>query len=101
MPSDIPPPFYFLVAVGLCFGLQHKASFLHGRSAFADRLLACSYCVGFHCGWVTWLCWAYADHFLQLVEIPTLGSVVSWCFACAWVCYATDTAVKRLETTDE
>jgi hypothetical protein len=95
----MPDLYYLIVAAGLCFGLQHKVQRLHGLSTFTDRLLGCAYCVGFHCGWVTWLGWALVEPPLRAVEGRTLISLVFWCFACAWFCYAQDTLLKRLENT--
>lgn len=39
----------------LGFGIQNKATFLHERSAFTDALISCSFCLGFHCGWLSLL----------------------------------------------
>jgi len=101
MPPDTPPAFHLLVAAGLCFGLQYKVPWLHGKTTKLDRLLACPYCTGFHCGWLTWLLYFLTTEAQVPIGLREIASIVAWCFACAWVCYAMDTVVKRLETTDE
>ena len=45
----------FMASYGLCFGLQNKATFLHGKWGFLDRMFDCPFCTGFHCGWLSWL----------------------------------------------
>ena len=42
--------FYLLVAYGITFGMQHKATFLRGKNAWLDSMLICTYCTGFHAG---------------------------------------------------
>ena len=52
-----------IVAYGICFGLQNKLPFLYSRlyredgekAHFFDQMLTCSYCTGFHAGWIAWL----------------------------------------------
>ena len=92
-----------LAAYGLCFGFQNKIPFIHNLSEFTDKLLACSYCTGFWCGWITY----------GLFTLPTLGrsyyisqapSVweylvygLVYAFASAALCYVMDTLVQYLE----
>ena len=87
-----------LVAYSICFGIQHKLPFLHGRSKFTDEMLACTYCTGFHTGWITWvLTWG------AVKELPAQGimlnslSVFYWAFASAIFCYAMDALIKWAE----
>jgi hypothetical protein len=84
-----------LAAYGLAFGLQHKAKFLHGWTGFTDRLLACIYCTGFHCGWMVWLLSWASGH--QTVDWAVAPHILMWCFATAGFCYATDAAIQWLE----
>lgn len=85
-----------LVCYGLCFGLQHKAPALRSWYEWSDNLLRCSYCTGFHCGWVVWtVTWALGTH-------PIRGpffilEVGMWSFASATFCYVLDTVVKLAE----
>lgn len=95
--SQILP--YLLAAYGLCFALQYKAPFLRGRTTFTDALLSCSFCTGFHCGWIAWLAR------LAIMGIPASASVLalavsaaSWAFASAAFCYVTDLATTWIES---
>ena len=97
--------FYLLVAYGLCFGLQNKLPFLYSGgyretgepTRFLDKLLHCTYCTGFHTGWLTWLlAWGVEG------KTPSEGwnipaSMVVWAFASAAFCYVMDALVRWLE----
>lgn len=93
---------YLLFAYGLAFGIQNKLPFLRGRSDFTDALIKCTYCLGFHTGWMSWL-------FYLGMERPSLGSgpwdiafsvvwsVVTWGMSSAAFSYGVDTAIRWLE----
>jgi len=96
---------YLLAAYGLCFGFMNKATPLYGKSAFLDKMLQCSYCTGFHCGWMVWIL------ALLITGKPVMGNLESvwgviqmvfsiplWAFASAVFCYTMDTATKYLES---
>lgn len=86
------------VSYGLCFGLQNKVSFLHEKTDFTDRLLACTYCTGFHCGWITWLLfWGASGDLPVTGPVQIAASVLVWAFASSAWCYSLDAAVKYLE----
>jgi hypothetical protein len=97
---------HLLAAYGLCFGLmQGKAEPLTNIlkrmplvGGFFGRLLICSYCTGFHCGWMVYC-------------LETIGSglnptwyveILYYTFASAAFCYVVDLcvdlAVRWLET---
>lgn len=80
---------FFLASYGICFGLVNKVTFLR-RVEFLDRMLDCSYCTGFHAGWIT-----------SLIMVPLTGfawaSLILSAFASAAFCYIIDTAVIYLE----
>lgn len=44
-----------LAAYALCFALQHKLTLFHGKNAFVDRMLTCTFCTAFHTGWMIFL----------------------------------------------
>jgi hypothetical protein len=51
---------HLIAAFGICFGLQNdKALFLtkyiRKEGNFFDKMFDCSYCTGFHSGWIVWL----------------------------------------------
>jgi hypothetical protein len=97
--------FYLLVAYGLCFGLQNKLPFLYSTGyredgepkRLTDKLLHCTYCTGFHTGWMAWLlAWGVEG------KLPSEGwaipaSIAVWAFASAVFCYAADALVRWLE----
>lgn len=91
--------FYMLVTFGICFSVQQKVPFLHGKSDFLDAMLQCTFCTGFHCGWATWLLfWAATGHSpAEGWSIP--ASMLLWAFASAAVCYILDALTHWLETT--
>ena len=94
----MPSLIHILVMFGLCFGFQNKLPFLYGRSVFTDKLLRCSYCLGFHCGWLTWLLTALVAWDWPATTVQ--GNVVSavlWAFLGAASCYLLDTGSKWVE----
>lgn len=92
MPSLID----LLLAYGICFGSMNKVDFFHGKSAFTDALLKCSYCTGFHAGWIAWL--LTRPIYGVALELPTLLMPVAWAFASAVFCYSADTILQLAES---
>lgn len=93
--------FYALLAIyGLCFGIANKLPMLHGKHRFLDALLGCSFCLGFHCGWIVYLlssisvasdrAWSF-EH-LSLIDAMLMA------FVGASFCYIVDTFVQYLES---
>ena len=85
-----------LLAYGLCFGLMNKVDFLHGKSAFTDALLKCSYCTGFHSGWLAWLLTAPMRGFDPSWQAPLQAA--AWAFSAAVFCYGADTVLQLAES---
>lgn len=89
--------FSLLAAYGICFALQQKLPFLYGKSSFLDAMLQCTFCTGFHCGWMTWLLsWGVSG------RLPAEGwhipfSLLLWSFASAVTCYTLDALTNWLE----
>jgi len=81
-----------LAAAGITFGLQHKATFLHGRLNLLDRMLKCTYCTGFHAGWVAYLIGAAPQVNPQ--------DALLYAFSSAIFSYALDEVVKFFEDFD-
>jgi hypothetical protein len=80
---------------GLCFGIQNKVSFFHGKSEFTDKLLKCSYCTGFHAGWISFLLSLPLNGPVGFLGL--LSGMVVWGFASAASCYILDTLTQYLE----
>ena len=90
--------FYLLLAYGICFGLQNKATFLYAQHPLLDALLKCVYCTGFHCGWMSWLvAWGVDGRTpgSGLIGIP--ASLVAWTISSSAFCYIVDSAVRWFE----
>jgi hypothetical protein len=87
-----PGIFELLAMYGITFGAMNKADFLHGKHPFTDRLLACSYCTGFHAGWSVWLLTRPLHEGLNPLE------AVVWAFAGAVTSYGLDTALQLAES---
>tara|TARA_B100000925_G_scaffold277442_1_gene245424 strand:+ start:366 stop:680 length:315 start_codon:yes stop_codon:yes gene_type:complete len=87
-----------LMAYAICFGIQHKVPFFHRKFDWLDNMLECTYCTGFHAGWVTW---ALTHALLWKAPVESIGgnilSVISWAFASAIFCYIADALVKWFE----
>lgn len=88
---------HLLAAYGLCFGLMndkvgpvsHWLRALPGRwGPLFQRMLDCSFCTGFHCGWLVYLVSGRADG---------LGGLVLWALSASAFCYAMDAWVRWLE----
>ncbi len=90
---------YLLLWYGLAFGCQHKLPFLHERFDWLDKLLACSYCTGFHVGWTSYLIVHFPDvlggHY-NFLALP--AELVTWGFAAAAWCYVADVGVQAVES---
>ena len=94
------------VAYGLCFGIVNKLGlYLYSedymdegkKTTFFDRLLSCSYCTGFHCGWITWFGFWAAAGAQPLAWHHGVHALMAAFASAAW-CYAADTAIARLES---
>ena len=96
--------FYLLLAAyGLTFAIQHKIPWIHGITSFSDSMLACTFCTGFHAGWITWLLyfiplWSIDD---TLWERHTLFEVIPFAFAAAGTSYILDSLGQHLESSEE
>jgi len=86
-----------LCAFGLCFWIQNKLGFLKGKHKILDAMIACSYCLGFHCGWTS-----YTMVILSHGESPTILSFVVQAivhgFASAVFCYFFDELSLLIES---
>lgn len=81
-----------LAAAGITFGLQHKATILHGRLDLLDRMLKCTYCTGFHGGWIAYL--------VGVAPQVNPQDALLYAFSSAIFSYALDEVVKFFEDFD-
>lgn len=86
-----------LTAYGFCFYLMNKATFLYGKSAFFDKMFECSFCTGFHCGWISWLLHTFALNGVVLSKWEDVLSAILFGFASACTCYLLDTLSQVME----
>ena len=90
---------YLFAMYGITFGLQHKLPAASAESlknifkeGILDSLLSCTYCVGFHAGWIVYvLSFAARDW-----EIST-GEFILYAFAGASFSYFLDSVIQNLE----
>lgn len=104
-----------VASYGMCFGLMNdKVWFLtdrvrrirvrvlktdDGETTLFDRLLQCTYCTGFHTGWVAWLVAAGAAGKFPAVGVAAnAADALVMAFASAAFCYTVDAAVQWLES---
>ena len=85
-----------LIAYAVCFGIQNKLLFLRNKHEFLDHMLICTYCTGFHAGWITYILWVQPDSIFNMIEylLPLLG----FSLASSGFCYAFDTLIRLMET---
>lgn len=83
---------------GLCFGFQNKLPFLHDKADFLDKLLHCSYCTGFHCGWISWVLLYLSKGCPEIGLMEVVSSVVIFGFVSSAFCYALDSLVQLIES---
>lgn len=92
---------HLIAAFGICFGLQNdKALFLtkyiRKEGNFFDKMFDCSYCTGFHSGWIVWLLSAAGTGFTGLTIYSPIEMVV-FAFASAAFCMVTDVVSQYVE----
>jgi len=88
-----------LLAFGICFGLQHKVSFLHKKHPFLDKMLKCTYCTGFHAGWIAWLFVCAIDQkFPSDSVLSNILMTLGFAFVSAISCYIMDILLRWVES---
>lgn len=91
---------HLLSAYGLCFGITHKAEAITTLAvripvvgSLFQTALECTFCMGFHCGWVVYL--------MGVLSSGTLfgfTEMLIFALSSAAFCYAFDAGVRWLET---
>jgi phosphotransferase system glucose/maltose/N-acetylglucosamine-specific IIC component len=86
--------FLLLVAYSVTFGMQNKALFLCGKIKLLDDMLNCTYCAGFHGGWITFIA-------LNPVDLSSYAlffqSTIAFALASAAFSYLLDTLARVME----
>ena len=96
MQDHLPPLLALVFSYALAFGIQNKVPFLY-RFERLHGFLSCTYCVGFHTGWMTWLLsWGLTGK-LPVEGWHIIPSVLVWALTSSAFCYAFDALVKYLE----
>jgi hypothetical protein len=79
-----------LFCYGLTFGMMNKTSLIQNRYQILDDMLSCSYCTGFHAGWISLL-------ILHPALIKDPQTILFWAFVSSAFSYIIDTFVSYLE----
>lgn len=84
---------------GVAFGFQHKLPAMWSGSLtkvfskdFISLLLKCTYCIGFHAGWIVYLMCVFSGK-----ALPAVGEFLVYAFAGAAFSYSADAYVQKLE----
>ena len=89
--------FELLTLYGLTFGFMNKVPLIHNKISLLDKLLKCSYCVGFHAGWIYyWMRVSYESH-----TTWDWWHALCWGMMSAAWCYVADTAIQKIEDLNE
>jgi hypothetical protein len=90
--------FSLIAAYSVAFGIQHKAWFLRDKHFMIDAMLVCTYCVGFHAGWITWLLWKVDQVIDGSVWGFPLIDMLLFALASSAFSYFIDTCIRLMET---
>ena len=79
--------------------MQHKATFLRGKNSFIDRMLICTYCTGFHAGWITWIGWK-SNHIAEdpMYILNNVIEMILFGMGSSAFSYFFDTAIRLMES---
>ncbi len=87
-----------LSAYGITFGLQHKLPALHGKNKTIDKMLQCTYCTGFHAGYIAYGLKKGLEYAQKGQTDATLGEAVTFAFASSGFSYLIDTGARVMES---
>lgn len=83
-----------ILCYGICFGAMNKIDFMR-KIGFFDRMLSCSYCTGFHAGWIGW---AVSRLYYPLEDsFSYVATALLWAFASSAFCYFVDVLAQLAE----
>jgi hypothetical protein len=75
-------------------GLTNVRHWVISQNSFLRKMLECSFCTGFHAGWITYLGTA---NFAGTSVLSVLNSMIYFGFVSAAFCYFLDTLIVKLE----
>jgi hypothetical protein len=88
-----------LVGYGIAFGMQNKLpERLYSGDGLLARLLSCSYCSGFHAGWMAWALMNVFEIGYMPIGVIAVQSIAH-AFAVAVVSLVLDNVVRTLSIT--
>ena len=85
---------FVLTSYGITFFLQHKAYPLLSKEPLLKEMLECTFCTGFHGGWIAFLLLSKQQHVLNAEFV---AQIISWGFAGASAAYIVDTIISKIE----
>ena len=85
---------FILSSYGITFFLQHKAYPFLEKSEFLKKMLECTFCTGFHGGWISYLLLSRPEPVLRW---QLLTDLIASGFAGAAAVYIVDTIMTKLE----
>jgi len=89
--------FELLTLYGLTFGFMNKVPLIHNRIPLLDKMLKCSYCTGFHAGWIYYTMRVSYEHYNHF----DWWHALCWGVMSAASCYIIDTLMQKIEDLDE
>jgi hypothetical protein len=84
--------FDLLFCYALTFGLMNKVTFLYDRFTITDKLLSCSYCTGFHSGWML-----YFFKGMSIEKFSDVKLLIYYAMISASFCYIADMFLVYIE----
>ena len=85
-------------AYGMTFGLQHKIPQIHGKNKHVDKLLQCTYCTGFHAGYLAYGLKKGLDYVQTGQTDASVGEAMTFAFASSGFSYLADTCARVWES---
>jgi len=85
---------FILTSYGITFFLQHKAYPYLEKNEFLKKMLECTFCTGFHGGWIAYFLLAKHEPVLRMELVLHL---IGYGFAGAAAAYIVDTLISKVE----
>lgn len=85
---------FILSSYGITFFLQHKAYPFLAKNEFMKSMLECTFCTGFHGGWISYLLLSQPEPVLRM---QLFAELVAAGFAGAAASYIIDTIMTKIE----